>query len=76
MPLESVLTVRTDDQLAEIARLLAIGLLRWHQQQRRLAQTGTCPDSALPGLEVSPATVLSGVNPVNGPENPRQGAPA
>ena len=71
MPIENALDVR-----AEVAALLARGVIRWHAHQRRRAQTETGPDSAATGLEVSPDTVLSVTNPVSGPESPKPGAPA
>ena len=65
-----------EQRLRELARIFAAGLIRWRKQQHRLAQTGTSPDSVAPGLEVPPDTVLSVINPVNGPESPTLGARA
>jgi hypothetical protein len=63
-----------EQRLRELATIFAAGLIRWRKQQHRLAQTGTSPNSVAPGLEVPPDTVLSVINPVNGPENPKPGA--
>jgi hypothetical protein len=65
------------EQVSALATILASGLTRWHQQQRRISQAApNRSDSSATGLEVSPTTVLSVTNPVNGPENQRLGAPA
>jgi hypothetical protein len=65
-----------DHHLRELAQIFAAGVIRRWQQQRRLAKSDTCPNSATLGLEVGPHAVLSVTNPVNGPESPQQGAHA
>jgi hypothetical protein len=66
-----------EEQVSALATILAVGLTRWCQQQRRIGQTSPfSPDSSATGLEVSRDTVLSVTNPVNGPENQRPGARA
>lgn len=44
-----------DEALAELASLLAAALLR----MQKTRDSGTCPNSAQPGLELSDGTVLS-----------------
>ena len=63
------------DQLVAIAAILASGVVR-RLQHRRRAGTPNLSDSLAAGLEVSPDTVLSVTNPVNGPESPKPGAQA
>ena len=75
MRLDSALHVRADDQLSELASLLATGLLRWHQQQRRLASENES-ESSPGGLEHRPETVLCVNSPVNRRERQDSGAPA
>jgi hypothetical protein len=66
--------IEKHDALPEIATVLASGFLRW--RKRRQAHAGTSPNPEAPSLEVSPDTVLSVTNPVNGPESPKHGEPA
>jgi hypothetical protein len=63
---------RDGNVFTELAGLLARGVMR-HLQQRRIGDEQN-QNSLASGLEVSPATVLSVTNPVNGPESPQQGA--
>jgi hypothetical protein len=63
----------TEASLHELASILAVGVIRLHQQRRR-AGTQNPPDSQAGRLEVSPEAVLSGTNPVYGRESPTPGA--
>jgi hypothetical protein len=66
----------------ELASILARGTLRLRQRRVLLGNAGhvsspkSLPNSAAAGLELSPDTVLSVTNPVNGPESPTLGEPA
>ncbi len=75
-PIDRISELSPEQHLRELASIFAAGLIRWRKQQRRLARSGTCPDSGALGLEVRPDTVLSVTNPVYGPESPKPGAPA
>jgi len=67
-----------EDRFRELASILALGLIRWRQRVALGATANPENSAGIPptGLELSPDTVLSVVNPVNGPESPTLGAPA
>ena len=67
-----------DERFREVTSILALGFLRVRQRVALPAASARRNPAELPmtGLEVSPDTVLSVTNPVNGPESPTPGARA
>lgn len=67
-------TAPSEQILRELARILAAAVLRMRGRCPAAMQLGTADDSRVDPLEVSPDTVLSVGNPVNGPESRTLGA--
>ena len=65
------------ERLRQVASILAVGLLRLRKRAATAADKFRQESAEMPaaGLEVSPDTVLSVTNPVNGRESPTLGAP-
>ena len=66
----------TDQRLRELARIFAMGVLRLRRRSRLAPRPEIAGNTCTGRLELSPDTVLSVTNPVNGPESPKPGAPA
>ena len=67
-----------EERRRELSSILARGMLRLRGQLRWASDAAEKDpaNSEDEGLEVSPDTVLSVTNPVNGPESPKPGATA
>jgi hypothetical protein len=66
--------ISPSERRREISSILARGILLLHH--RHFKAEINSANSEVDGLEVSPHTVLSVTNPVNGPESPEHGASA
>lgn len=60
----------------ELAGIFAVGVQRLRRRNGTPSPSETAAETFAGRLEVSPDTVLSVTNPVNGPESPTLGAPA
>jgi hypothetical protein len=75
-PIDHASDLSPDQRLRELARIFAAAVVRKRRRKPISQQLETAGNSLAAGLEVSPDTVLSVTNPVNGRESPTLGEPA